>query len=496
MDGGMIRATRCFLVLLTAALCEQSAAQISLIGKDRQEDAQWSYASFADWKKACARLPANRTLNGRFPPRNVLPFQTAQEFDRVLEAAFKHFKSSRLADADLWLGKGPESAVFFDTSRVYFENNGLPFSPFAQKQRAAPGSQWLVHGDFHGDIHSLLAFLSALNEQGILDGFQIAAPQTAFLFLGDYTDRGVYGVEVIYTLLRLLLANPEKVFLVRGNHEDISLTARYGFFAELAGKFGRRYNVRKPMRFYDFLPVVFYLGCGTDYIQCNHGGMEPGYNPARLLQEEKPVSFQLLGVLRQRSYTRQHPDFLNYLAPAARGQFISKLRDFTPASPVFPATLGFMWNDFSLLSSEPSLAYNPDRAWVYGQSATAHILAHSSAGPYKLRAVIRAHQHSSILNPMMRRLIAGKGLHRHWQENDNTALLNATRPTLERFLESGQRRQFAEGSVFTLNAAPDSIYGVGCNYNFDTYAILTTAETFPNWTIEVRNILPNSRNQP
>lgn len=484
----MIKARSGFFVLpLAIVLCGEVAAQISLIGKERAS-VVWRYASFADWKSACDRLPANRTLNGRFPPRNALPFQTSQEFDRVLDAAFGHFQSSRLAKADLWVGEAPEFGTFFDTSRVYFERNGLSFSPFAQKLDVPPDSKLLVHGDFHGDIHSLLSFLLTLNQQNILEGFKITAPQTSFLFLGDYTDRGMYGVEVVYTLLRLLLANPEKVFLVRGNHEDISLTARYGFFAELAAKFGHRYDVRKPMRLYDFLPVVLYLGCGTNYVQCNHGGMEPGYNPSRLLQQERTVGFQLLGVLRQQSYIRKHSDFLSDLDPAARRQFMSQLQDFTPTSPVFPTTLGFMWNDFSLLISEPSLAYNPGRAWIYGKNATEHILAHSGTEAHKLRAVIRAHQHSSILNPMMRRLIAGKGVHRHWQKGDGTTLLNADRRTLETTLESEQRRRFTDGCVFTLNAAPDSVYGAGCYYNFDTYAIVTTADKFSEWTFEVHNI--------
>ena len=476
-----------FVVSLAIVFCGEGSAQVSLVGGERA-GIDWRYASFSDWKNACDRLPANRTLNGRFPPRNALPFQTSQEFDRALEAAFGHFQSSQLGKADLWVGEAPEFGDFFDTSRVYFERNGLSFSPFAQKLEVPPGSKLLVHGDFHGDVHSLLSFLWTLNEQNILEGLKITAPRTSFLFLGDYTDRGIYGVEVIYTLLRLLLANPEKVFLVRGNHEDISLTARYGFFAELAAKFGRYYDVRKPMRLYDFLPVVLYLGCGTNYVQCNHGGMEPGYNPGRLLTQKRPIGFQLLGVLRQRSYIRKHADFLSDLAPAARRQFISQLQDFTPVSPESPTTLGFMWNDFSILNGEAPLAYNPARAWVYGKSATEHILAHSGTESRKLRAVIRAHQHSSVLNPMMRRLVACKGVHRHWQEGDGAALLNADRRTLETTLESGQHRQFADGCVFTLNAAPDSVYGAGCRYNFDTYAIVTTAEKFSDWTFEVHNI--------
>ena len=60
----------------------------------------------------------------------------------------------------------------------------------------------------------------------------LAKPNTYMVFLGDYTDRGNYGIEVLYTMLRLKLANPEQVFMARGNHEDIQMIASYGFLAE------------------------------------------------------------------------------------------------------------------------------------------------------------------------------------------------------------------------------------------------------------------------
>src|SRR5438067_719039 len=90
------------------------------------------------------------------------------------------------------------------------------------------GSEIFVHADLHGDIHSLLAELSWLNDQRYLREFGIVHTNFYMVYLGDYTDRGAYGVEVLYTLLRLKLANPEKVFLLRGNHEEASMHTRYG----------------------------------------------------------------------------------------------------------------------------------------------------------------------------------------------------------------------------------------------------------------------------
>ena len=39
-------------------------------------------------------------------------------------------------------------------------------------------------------------------------------------FLGDYTDRGDFNLQVLSSVLLLSAKNPGKVFLLRGNHES------------------------------------------------------------------------------------------------------------------------------------------------------------------------------------------------------------------------------------------------------------------------------------
>ena len=65
-------------------------------------------------------------------------------------------------------------------------------------------------------------------------------------------------------LAEALLAAAPWVF-VRGNHEDVTLVARYGFLAEGRAKFGRDFNAAKLLRAYDFLPVALYLGIGQAF---------------------------------------------------------------------------------------------------------------------------------------------------------------------------------------------------------------------------------------
>jgi len=322
-----------------------------------------------------------------------------------------------------------------------------------------------------------------------MEGFKVKDPKTYLVFLGDYTDRGAYGIEVIYTLSRLKLENPNRVIMARGNHEDFKMTATYGFLQEGQSKYGRAFNPFSIWRMFDFLPVVIYIGVGVDFIQCNHGGMEPGYDPKSLLNSSGKERFQLLGELKQKTFAKQHPQWLDMSDAAIRQLVDSKLADFKPRSPVLPATVGFMWNDYAVFADEPGVAYHPARlSFIYGRSATAYLLEEASTARANLRAVFRAHQHSSVPNAMMNRLVASQGAFRHWQSRDGQNQALADRTLLRKLVDTSPRRSIPKGSVWTFNVAPDSVYGAGNDYAFDTIGILQTEESFQDWRLQVVNV--------
>ena len=160
-----------------------------------------------------------------------------------------------------------------------------------------------------------------------------------------------------------------------------------------------------------------------------------------------------------------------------------------PTSPMQPVINGFMWNDFTVFAEEPGVGYTPGRGFVYGKAGTRIVLDASAGAKAKVRGVFRAHQHSSAVNPLMRRLVASKGVFRHWHKHDSQDKANSSTAVLHSHakLEHSTDRKLKDGFVWTFNVSPDSYYAVGNTYKFDTYGVLKTANTFADWNLRVVN---------
>lgn len=116
-------------------------------------------------------------------------------------------------------------------------------------------------GDIHGQFHDLLRML----EVGGLP------PESNYLFLGDYVDRGRHGLETITLLLAYKVKYPENFFMLRGNHETASVSRIYGFFDECK----RRYCTKIWRTFVDVFNSMPIAACIDDKVLCMHGGLSP-----------------------------------------------------------------------------------------------------------------------------------------------------------------------------------------------------------------------------
>lgn len=79
----------------------------------------------------------------------------------------------------------------------------------------ASSGKAIIIGDLHGDIGSLTYIIE---DSGFLEKVQ-KNEDIYLVFLGDYGDRGIASPEVYYVILKLKELFPNKVILMRGNHE-------------------------------------------------------------------------------------------------------------------------------------------------------------------------------------------------------------------------------------------------------------------------------------
>lgn len=130
-----------------------------------------------------------------------------------------------------------------------------------------------IFGDIHGNLEDLHFFSDNIWRLGM------SLTAGNFLFLGDYVDRGMSCLEVTAYLLAMKLQLPNKVFLLRGNHETRDVNGweeHYGersFIFQCRNRFGDDIGYRiweACNQVFDRLPLC---GVVDQDIFCVHGGI-------------------------------------------------------------------------------------------------------------------------------------------------------------------------------------------------------------------------------
>ena len=156
-----------------------------------------------------------------------------------------------------------------------------------------------VCGDIHGQYYDLLRIFEHCGYPG----------EYNYLFLGDYVDRGKQSLETVCLLLCYKIKFPQKVTLLRGNHESSVTNRIYGFYDECK----RRYNVRIWRSFTDlfnWLPVAAII---DEKILCMHGGLSPELkNLQNITDISRPTDIPDTGLLCDLLWSDPDKDCVEY----------------------------------------------------------------------------------------------------------------------------------------------------------------------------------------
>ena len=123
-----------------------------------------------------------------------------------------------------------------------------------------------IIGDIHGNLDDLLTLEQCLWKQ-------YPAIDANLVFLGDYVDRGRWSIECVIYLMSMKILMPNKMTLLRGNHEVRPLQAHYSYRAECLSKYGDEIGLKiweSTNRLFDRLPLCAIV---DDAIFCAHGGI-------------------------------------------------------------------------------------------------------------------------------------------------------------------------------------------------------------------------------
>ena len=165
------------------------------------------------------------------------------------------------------------SKIFQDVKARFKEENLLLEFKLDGKEEEV-----YIIGDIHGNLNSIVKLIEIIEKE---------KPKLV-IFLGDIVDRGSYQLECLILVLALKIIEPNRYYLLRGNHETLEMNQYYGFFQEFISRFKDQSKFNEILSIYEVLPICAVI---NDNILCLHGGIPEDFDILKKLKNKKHKDF-------------------------------------------------------------------------------------------------------------------------------------------------------------------------------------------------------------